>query len=93
MARYIVNRILVSIPVFFGITLIVFALFALSPGDPVINIIGFANFTDMTSEQVEADRIKFGLDQPWPIRFFRWLGDAIQGDLGFPFKGSMSVTG
>ena len=92
MARYIVNRILVSIPVFFGITLIVFALFALSPGDPVINIIGFANYTEMTSEQVEAVRIQFGLDQPWPIRYIRWLGDALQGDLGFPFKGSMSVT-
>ena len=54
MARYIVNRLLISIPIFFGITIIVFALFALSPGDPVINIIGFASYVEMTPDQVEA---------------------------------------
>ena len=92
MAQYIVNRLLVSIPIFFGITLIVFALFALSPGDPVVNIIGFAAFVEMTPEQIQAVRVQYGLDQPWPIRYARWLGNALQGDLGFPFKGSMSVT-
>ncbi|MCA9984258.1 MAG: ABC transporter permease [Anaerolineales bacterium] len=92
MARYIVNRLLVSIPVFFGITLIVYGLFALSPGDPVINIIGFASYVEMTPEQVEAVRAQYGLDQPWLIRYVRWLGDAVQGDLGYPFKGSMSVA-
>ena len=92
MAQYIVNRLLVSVPIFFGITLIVFALFALSPGDPVVNIIGFAAFVEMTPEQIQSVRVQYGLDQPWPIRYARWLGNALQGDLGFPFKGSMSVT-
>lgn len=92
MLRYIVNRLLVTIPIFFGVTIIIFALFALSPGDPVVNIIGFAAFVEMTPDQVEAVRVQFGLDQPWPIRYVRWLGDAVQGDLGYPFKGSKSVT-
>jgi len=92
MGQYIIKRLLVSIPVFFGITLIVFGLFALSPGDPVINIIGFASYVEMTPDQVEVVRQQFGLDQPWIIRYFRWLGGALQGDLGFPFKGSMSVS-
>ena len=40
MTKYIIQRILVSIPVFLGITLFVYALYSLSPGDPVINLIG-----------------------------------------------------
>ncbi|MFT5193246.1 MAG: peptide/nickel transport system permease protein [Cellvibrionaceae bacterium] len=92
MLRYIVNRLLVTIPVFFGVTLIIFALFALSPGDPVINIIGFASFVEMSPDQVEKVRVQFGLDKPWPVRYARWLGDAVRGDLGYPFKGSKSVT-
>jgi len=92
MTKYIIQRLLVSIPVFFGITLIVFALFALSPGDPVVNIIGFSAFVEMTPEQVEKVRQQYGLDQPWLIRYFRWLGSALQGDLGYPYKGSLSVA-
>ena len=92
MTKYIVQRILVSVPVFFGITLIVFGLFALSPGDPVVNIIGFSAFVEMTPEQVAKVRQQYGLDRPWIIRYVRWLGDALQGDLGYPYKGSISVA-
>jgi peptide/nickel transport system permease protein len=92
MAKYALNRILVSIPVFLGITLIVFALFSLSPGDPIVNIIGFAAYVEMSPEQIERVRAQFGLDQPWPVRYGRWVSDAIRGNLGFPYKGSMSVS-
>ena len=92
MTQYIIRRILVSIPIFFAITMIVYALFALSPGDPVINIIGFSTFTEMTSQQIEIVRHQYGLDQPWLVRYVRWLGDALQGDLGYPFKGSKPVV-
>ena len=37
-------------------------------------------------------RQQYGLDDPWILRYFRWLGSALQGDLGFPYKGSLSVT-
>lgn len=92
MSRYIVNRVLVSIPVFFGITIIVYALFALSPGDPLVNIIGYASFVEMTPEDIEVVRQQYGLDQQWINRYFNWLKDAVRGDLGYPFKGSMSVS-
>jgi len=92
MTKYIVQRLVVSIPVFFGITLIVFALFALSPGDPVVNIIGYSAYVEMAPEQVAKVRQQYGLDDPWILRYFRWLGSALQGDLGFPYKGSLSVT-
>jgi peptide/nickel transport system permease protein len=92
MTKYIVQRLVVSIPVFIGITLIVFALFALSPGDPVVNIIGYSAYVEMAPEQVAKVRQQYGLDDPWIVRYFRWLGSALQGDLGFPYKGSLSVT-
>ena len=92
MTKYIIQRLLVSIPVFFGITLIVYGLFALSPGDPVVNIIGFSAFVEMTPEQVAKVRAQYGFDRPWIVRYFRWLGQTLQGDLGFPYKGSISVA-
>ncbi|MBX3012155.1 MAG: ABC transporter permease [Caldilineaceae bacterium] len=92
MTKYIVQRLLISIPVFLGITLIVFALFALSPGDPVVNIIGYGAFVEMSPEQVLKIRQQFGLDDPWIVRYARWLGSTLQGDLGYPYKGAMSVS-
>jgi peptide/nickel transport system permease protein len=92
MTQYIIRRILISIPLFFAITMIVYGLFALSPGDPVINIIGFSAFSEMTSDQIEQVRQQYGLDQPWLVRYVNWLGDALQGNLGYPYKGSKSVV-
>ncbi len=91
MTKYIIQRVLVSIPVFFGVTLLVFALYALSPGDPVINIVGIEQFTRMTSEQIQTVREQYGFDKPWIVRYGMWLGKAVQGDLGYPLKGSKPV--
>jgi peptide/nickel transport system permease protein len=92
MSQYIIRRLLISIPIFFAITFIVYALFALSPGDPVINIIGFESFAQLTPDQIEVVRIQYGFDQPWFVRYFSWLKDALRGDLGYPFKGSKTVV-
>jgi peptide/nickel transport system permease protein len=92
MTKYIIQRVLVSIPVFFGVTLLVFALYALSPGDPVINIIGIEAFTRMEPEQIQKVREQFGFDKPWIVRYGIWLGNAVQGDLGYPLKGAKPVA-
>lgn len=92
MTRYIIQRILVSIPVFFGVTLLVYGLYALSPGDPVVNIVGIEQFTRMTTEQREQVRVQYGFDKPWVVRYVRWLGKAVQGDLGYPLKGAKPVV-
>jgi peptide/nickel transport system permease protein len=91
MTRYIIQRILVSIPVFLGITLFVYALYALSPGDPVINLIGGDQYQRMSTEQIEKIRVQYGFDKPWTVRYVRWLGRLLQGDLGYPLKGSKPV--
>jgi peptide/nickel transport system permease protein len=92
MTKYIIQRILVSIPVFLGITLLVYGLYSLSPGDPVINIVGIEQFTRMTPEQRQQVRAQYGFDKPWTFRYVRWLGKLLQGDLGYPLKGAKPVA-
>ena len=92
MTRYIIQRILVSIPVFLGITLLVYGLYSLSPGDPVVNLVGIDQYSRMTPEQVQQIRVQFGFDKPWTVRYVRWLGRLVQGDLGYPLKGAKSVA-
>lgn len=82
MTKYILRRLLVSIPVLLGITLIIFALINLAPGDPVAGQID-PTLGDFSSEYIAEQRAKLGLDQPLPLQYFRWLGRVIQGDLGY----------
>ncbi|MGD9099422.1 MAG: ABC transporter permease [Anaerolineae bacterium] len=82
MGRYILGRILVSIPVLIGITIITFALIHLAPGDPVTGMID-PTLGDFNPELVERERAKLGLDQPLPVQYVLWLGRVVQGDLGY----------
>ncbi len=92
MTKYIIQRLLVSIPVFFGITIIVYALYALAPGDPIINIVGQQAYDTMKPEELHVVRQQYGFDKPWYVRYARWLGRALQGDLGYPLKGNRTVV-
>ncbi|MEL6218569.1 MAG: ABC transporter permease [Pseudomonadota bacterium] len=81
MTRYILKRLLSAIPVLLGITVIVFLIMALIPGDPATAILGsFA-----TPENVEKLNRDLGLDQPLVAQYLIWLGNLIQGDLGQSF--------
>jgi len=92
MTRYIIRRLLISIPIFFLVTAVVYGLYALSPGDPIINIIGYDSYMRMPAEQVQLIRHQYGFDQPVAARYVRWLGKALHGDLGYPYKGSKTVV-
>ena len=92
MTKYLIRRILVSIPIFLGVTMLVYGMYALSPGDPVVNIIGYQTFVEMTPDEIQTVRVQYGFDKPWFVRYLRWLGDALQGDLGYPYKGSRTVV-
>jgi peptide/nickel transport system permease protein len=78
---YIAKRLLAAIPVLFGLTLIVFLIMALIPGDPATAILG--NFA--TPENVARLNAQLGLDKPLPQRYLIWLGNLFQGDLGRSF--------
>lgn len=81
MASYIAKRLLAAIPVLFGLTLIVFLIMALIPGDPATAILG--NFA--TPENVARLNAQLGLDKPLPQQYVIWLGNLFQGDLGRSF--------
>ena len=78
MGTYILRRLLLTLVVLFFVTLIVFMIIQLLPGDPAQIMLG----TDATPEEIEALREEMGLNDPLIVQYFRWLGKAITGDLG-----------
>jgi peptide/nickel transport system permease protein len=84
MTQYIVRRLIINIPVLLGITLIVFSLFALIPGDPASYFINPE--LGANPAQLARVRAQLGLDDPLPIRYAKWLGQTLTGDFGFRIK-------
>src|SRR6266700_8073645 len=78
MARYIVQRLLHTIIVLFGVALLTFALIHLTPGDPVLVMLG----TDATPAELERLRHLLGLDQPLYVQFAQYLGRLVSGQMG-----------
>lgn len=86
--NYFVKRILVSLPTLLAISLIIFLILALAPGDPLSELASNPNITEEVRENI---RKSFGLDQPIYIRYFKWLFAFFQGDLGYSFSSRSSV--
>ncbi|GGE22272.1 peptide ABC transporter permease [Primorskyibacter flagellatus] len=82
MGGYILKRLVSAIPVLFGITVIVFLIMAMIPGDPALAILG----SYATPENVEKLNRDLGLDQPLVARYFIWLGNMLTGDFGRSFS-------
>ena len=75
---FLIRRVLAAVPVIVVVTIFVFALLHLAPGDPAAIIAG-----DLaTAEDVAKIRAKLGLDQPLLVQFFTWIGQLLRGDLG-----------
>lgn len=81
MAKYIVKRILMLIPVLLGISLVVLLLIDITPGDPARMMLG----TQATDVQIQELREELGLDDPIPVRYGRFLWDVLHGDFGTSF--------
>jgi peptide/nickel transport system permease protein len=80
MAPYLVRRLLYFIPVIFLVTVVVFLITMMLPGDPALAFLGEANIHDKVA--YEAMRKELGLDRPIPVQYVIWLGRALKGDLG-----------
>lgn len=78
MTRFVLRRILLLFPVVFGVTVLVFLLVHLAPGDPVTSMLGLRP----RAEDVVRLRHALGLDQPLPVQYLLWLLRVAQGDLG-----------
>jgi peptide/nickel transport system permease protein len=90
MARYVLKRILLLLPVLLGVTLLCFAIFHLTPGDPARVLMGEMG-QGASPEALAALRHQLGLDRPWYIQYGEFLWNALQGDLGKSFRGERPV--
>ena len=75
---YALRRLLLAVPVLFGVSVLVFAVLHLAPGDPAAIMLG----AQATKEDVERLHRDLGLDQPLVIQYLHWIGQVAEGDLG-----------
>ncbi len=88
MGTYLVRRLLIAIPSLLGISVVLFTVLALAPGDPFEEM---ATNPNIPPEVRLALREKFGIDDPVYLRYFRWLTAMMQGDWGFSFASRVDV--
>ncbi|HVR88831.1 MAG TPA: ABC transporter permease [Candidatus Limnocylindria bacterium] len=88
MIGYVLRRLVLMIPVAFLVTIIVFALIRLTPGDPVLVYAG----EEKDPVALDALRHEYGLDQPMPVQYVSWLTHAMRGDLGRSLRTRQPVT-
>lgn len=81
MAKFIVRRFFSSLIILIGISILVFLLIRMIPGD-VLDIQMGTNITALTDEQIQALRAYYGIDQPVYIQYFRWISSVLHGDFG-----------
>jgi peptide/nickel transport system permease protein len=88
MARYVLKRLGQTAITLLGVSVLVFLLVHLVPGDPIRAALG----TRFTEEAYEQLLQRSGLDQPLVVQYFTWLGSALTGDLGVSFRSGRPVT-
>ncbi|MEN4013332.1 MAG: ABC transporter permease [Chloroflexota bacterium] len=88
MVAYIIRRLLLAIPVMFGILVVTFTLSRMIPGDPCKAMLG----EKATPEVCQRFRAQYGLDQPIPVQLGIFMGNVLQGDFGMSIRFSRPVT-
>lgn len=88
---YVLRRMLLTIPVLLGITLITFSLMQMVPGDPV-NFLMDSREAIAHPDAVKRIRKQWGLDRPIPVQYLYFLGNAVRGDLGTSFRANRPVA-
>jgi peptide/nickel transport system permease protein len=78
LGKYIINRLAGLVPILFGISVLVFLILHLVPGDPVLVMLG----TNATDESVRVLKEQLGLDQPLAAQYLHWIAQVLQGDFG-----------
>jgi peptide/nickel transport system permease protein len=88
MGQYVLRRLLIAVPSLLGISLVLFVVLALAPGDPFSEL---ATNPNVPPEVAVALRAKFGLDDPIYLRYVHWLSAMVHGDWGFSFVSRANV--
>src|SRR5262245_66688887 len=79
---YAARRLLIAVPLLLGMSVVVFGLMRLVPGDPAVVVLGYK----ATPDAVKALRETFHLDEALPSQYARWLGGVARGDFGLDFR-------
>lgn len=88
MWRPVVRRVALSVPLLFMVSIMIYLVTALTPGDPGRTILGL----EATADAVAEINARLGLDQPLPVQYAAWLGRALSGDFGSSFISRVPVS-
>lgn len=88
MTQYLIRRILISIPTLVAISIVIFTILALAPGDPLAE---FAMNPAVPPEVRQRIRQSMGLDDPIPVRYVKWASSMLRGDFGYSFRSKSPV--
>jgi peptide/nickel transport system permease protein len=88
MLQFLLRRILAVLPVLFVVSLVVFLILRLAPGDPAAVIAG----NSATNEDIAKIQVQLGLDRSIPVQYGIWMGNVFRGDLGFSYYLNKPVT-
>jgi peptide/nickel transport system permease protein len=86
MLYYIFRRVLYALPIAFGVSIVVFSLIHLAPGDPLSAVIGEAD-----ASLIAEMRAAFGYDKPLYVQYFIWLGNVVSGEFGYSLRSGQPV--
>jgi len=89
MKDYVIRRLIVIVPTFFLISIMIFTLIHLAPGDPIAAMGGPHPLSEATRQRLRAE---YGLDQPIPIQYLMWLNKLLHGDLGYSYSNAAPVA-
>jgi len=87
--QYLARRLVLSLFVLFGVSILIFLMVRLLPGDVIDMMIGTEG--SMTANQQRIVRDQYGLNDAWPVQYVRWLGGILQGNLGKSFRTGQEV--
>jgi peptide/nickel transport system permease protein len=88
MLRFIAGRVLLFIPLLFGLSILVFVYLHLVPGDPVSAMYGNRSTPELIAQVTH----ELGLDRPLPQQYLDWLNHLLHGDLGITFRSRLPLT-
>ncbi len=93
MGRYLLRRLVIAVPILFGISLATFALGNFAPGDPVTAMLDPKQMANMGPEWVAQRKEALGLNKPAPVRYLIWLKQLAHGNLGYSYQDGQPVWG
>jgi peptide/nickel transport system permease protein len=87
--QYLLRRLALAVLVLFGVSILIFTIVRLLPGDVIDMMIGTEG--NMTAHQQQVVRDRYGLNDAWPVQYARWMGGILQGNLGTSFRTGQDV--